>query len=464
MVLLDDTVESIDYQAVVSGLANEYRFQVVNYWSSAPQGFVCERLNPNDAEGLAENGLIKSVEEDFSFQLQSGVQTASWNGNYLWAIDRLDETSYYAHDGTYNMCPEAQSVYAYVIDTGVRTDHEQLKINGVSRVVLSLDFSDGSTNGTPDTSNACTAATPANMTIWHGTAVASLLAGEQIGAAKTKIISLRTIRCADQSGQASYVINAVRWIKSASDPFRSTASVVNYSGAIMPWSLDMPTMDSTVDTLVTTYSIPFFTAADNYAGDSCQFSPSRLAYTNMNHAGTVFSVGATSVGSGSDMNDYRWQEWVTTNGNTIAKLGLNAGSNGGRCVSAYAPGAFVYAARSSATNGYGTASGTSFAAPIAAAVAARYMERSGISTYQDVYSYLLSMANSYGAPVLGVQTPEYWMCQWPANLLMYQIFTSDPGSCSGGYVGYSSGTTPIHFPATNNESAAHMLFSEAPCP
>src|SRR5438876_7923389 len=133
----------------------------------------------------------------------------------------------------YDMCPEGRSVYAYVLDTGVRTDHEQFNLNEPSdRVVLSRTFDDGSATGQIDTTNGCSS----NTNQWHGTAVASVLAGTTIGASKTQIVSLRVFDCFLHT-QLTWLLNALHWIRSTNDHYAGMPGVVNLSSGLDPTSL-----------------------------------------------------------------------------------------------------------------------------------------------------------------------------------------------------------------------------------
>lgn len=246
-------------------------------------------------------------------------------------------------------------------------------------------------------------------------------------------------------------MNAVRWIRSSNDPWRYYPAVVNYSGGVASWESDFATLNTTVRNLVTTTQIPFFTSAENFAGDACMFSPNYLAYTNVDHTGVVFTVGGTSVGTGTDKNDYRWQKWDANSNQPL--VGEGAESDGRRCVSIYAPALEVYAARNAATNAYDTATGTSFSSPMTAAIAARYMELTGFTDYVNVYNYLLSAVASTGTVVNNINTVEYWLC--PPDYTSRTSITS----CPNGYLG-----RPVHMPATFNESNAGMVYSNMTCP
>ena len=126
-------------------------------------------------------------------------------------------------------------------------------------------------------------------------------------------------------------------------------------------------------------------------------------------------------------------------------------------MSAFTRATDILGARTTGPNDYARASGTSFASPLTAAVAARYMEKSGLnpSTKDDVfaiYDYLLNTAASTGTPVYNVNTPEFWMCA-PSG-----FYRTNPGQCASG--GGQNGTTiPIHFESVGNASNAGILYS-----
>lgn len=459
MVLLDNKIPAAAYDGVVKSLANSYGLQIRTEWREEPRGFVAT-VPVTGAERLVTDARVSIVEEDFpiSIDAESGNQWTNWNGNYLWFLDRLDETTYAdgVRDGSYDMCPEGRTVNAYIIDNGVRGDHEQFTWNGEpAGRVESLNFANGA-QGTADGLNGC----PSNPSMWHGTAVATVLGGTTTGASKAHIVSLRVVDC-NNSGSASDWVSAVNWIRGANDPHRFQSGVVNMSRFLGDWMSDFATLNAAVSARVDATQIPFFVSANNFSADACKFSPASLAYTNMNHAGKVFSVGGTSVGAGSDTTDYRWQTW---NGSQIL-LGQDSGSNGGACISIYAPAADIYAGRNTSTTAYDIASGTSFSAPLAAAIALRHLEVVGNQNYQQVFDYLLSTAGS-SALINHVETPESWMCLSQFNG-HYQAYTTYPGACQGTYnLGQNgaSGGEPMHFNATSNTSAAGMLHSAMTCP
>lgn len=460
MVLLDTNIPAAAYDGIVKSLASTYGLQIRTEWREEPRGFVAT-VPVTGAERLVTDARVRIVEEDFpiSFPTESGSQWTSWNGNYLWFLDRLDETTYAdnVRDSTYDMCPEGRTVNAYIIDNGARGDHQQFTYNGEpAGRVEALNFAFGA-QGTPDGLNGC----EAHSDMWHGTAVATVLGGTTTGASKAHIVSLRVVDC-DNHGYASDMVSAVNWIRGANDPHRFQKGVVNMSRFFGDWTSDFATLNAAVSGRVDATQIPIFVSANNFSADACKFSPAALAYTNMNHGGKVFSVGGTSVGAGGDTNDYRWQTWSATNPSQIL-IGQDTGSNGGACISIYAPAADIYVGLNTSTTAYDIKSGTSFSAPLAAAIALRYIELTGNNAYQQVFDYLLSTAGP-STLINHVETPEYWMCL-SLTSGQYLTYTSYPGACSTGYGQDGTvGGEPIHFNATSNTSAAGMLHSAMTCP
>ncbi len=294
--------------------------------------------------------------------------------------------------------------------------------------------------------------------------MASVLAGTTVGAAKTQMVSLRVFGCNGGANTAD-MIEALDWVAGPNNPYRHMPGVMNHSGYVPVTDALFTAYGDAVVRTVNATNIPFFTSADNFSTDACRFSPNNRPYTRTNKTGRAFVVGGTSVsGTPGDNNDYRWQTWETVNGQVLPRIGRDTGSNGGSCVSAYAPACEIYIAMYTGAADYRRLSGTSFASPLTAAVAARYMERQRnltgvIPTATQVYEWLLNQSTTV---VHNTNTaPTYWMCARTTAAGGFQIANTSrtqPASCPTGY-------TLLQMPfATNGSNARHVYYDEGYCP
>jgi hypothetical protein len=484
-------------EGIAQSLAKSYDLTLRTVWDHSLKGFLVSGSDTR-VDAMAGDPRVRYVEQNVVMSSISATQSTWFDPNfnpclpgnsnceYLWHLDRLDELSWADRDGEYNMCTEGRNVVAYVIDWGVQGNHEQFE--SPSRVVEMRDFSDDRTNlgviSTVDATNGCTQLVP-HAGRWHGTAVASVLGGTQVGAAKVQIVSLKVGDCATGDVTTDRLVSAIHWVNDSSpggNGFRSQPGVINHSGFRPPWDMTISAYSDTVRSVVQQTNFPFFTSADNFSADACRFGPNEQAYTKFNKFDrTVFVVGGTSAGGDGTDRDFRFQGWVTelnevTGLNELRPaIGQDSGSNGGACVSVYAPAASIYAARHSAyvENGvpkkYARANGTSFSSPIVAAIAARWIQRqitlTGVRpTYAQVYDWLLSQAQT---PVYHTPTPEYYYCFSASHGTAPQAYR--PGqqdeTCPFNTIGVNGLVThpgfyspPFHFPSVGNSSDARMVF------
>ncbi len=267
---------------------------------------------------------------------------------------------------------------------------------------------------------------------------------------------------------ASWLINGVGFIHGLKDAWSqwpmAVASMSQFYAFYQPadpyTGATATTLDTAVDAIVSMTNVPFFTSANNFSANACMFSPAHRAYTNNNHSGTVMSVGGTSMSYGVDSP---WQEaGVIGDWN---KSPQGSGSNAGDCVSIYAPAKSIYVAWpvSGSTTTYSYRDGTSFGAPLAAAAAARYIQKYrntyGITpSYTAVYDFLLTSATPIN---VDQPTTEYWMCQQRGSDALHSYLTDLGGACPSEYPDDETvlGTAPIHFPSVHNSSNAGMLYT-----
>ena len=141
--------------------------------------------------------------------------------------------------------------------------------------------------------------------------------------------------------------------------------------------------------------ITFVASANNQSNANCDTTPARMGYGNLAYDFHVITVG------GSNEQD---QLWVRSPDELVPGCTgacVDTGSNFGYCVDIYAPAHNLqHLANISANNAYRTVisqlSGTSFAAPVVAGIAARLLERNPTWTPLQVWQYIRDTANHPG--------------------------------------------------------------------
>lgn len=307
-------------QVVIDALREGLEGTVIQVFGSALHGFSAE-LTENDVELLQDHPLVAYLEPDRVIQVR-GVQSLP-----PWHLDRIDQRNL-PLDRTYGWKADAGNVHAYVVDTGIRADHQEF----TGRMGDGADFALGGRG--VGFSGDCNG---------HGTHVAGILGGATYGAAKgVTLHAVRVLNCAG-AGSTSSVIAGFEWV------------IENHTKpAVMNASLSGETSDALDRAAENVEKAGIFTvvAAGNEDVDACQSSPARSP--------KVFAVAAT------DRGDARAEY-----------------SNWGPCVDMFAPGSQVNSASHVSRTASTEKSGTSMAAPVVAGVGAIYLQgRPGASPVQ----------------------------------------------------------------------------------
>ena len=261
-----------------------------------------------------------------------------------WGLDRIDQRDL-PLDGTMDLQAANASagggsgVTAYVIDTGVRSDHEQFGGRVASGYTA---VSDG--NGAEDCNG-------------HGTHVAGTVGGADYGVAPSvSIVPVRVLDCYG-SGNLSDVIAGLNWVAANHAPGQLAVANMSLGGGYSE-ALNAA-VQSVIDDGVTVV-----VAAGNDGMDACGNSPASVA--------AAITVGAT------DSNDQRAYF-----------------SDYGTCVDLFAPGVDIMSSWHDSSTAAETLSGTSMAAPhVAGGVALTLASTRSTSTGEISTSVLGNASNN----------------------------------------------------------------------
>ena len=304
------------------GVAANQDADTTHVYRGVLNGFAA-KLDREQLRALRRSGKVARVEPD-RVVTASATQNMDATGQ-PWGLDRIDQRNL-PLSRTYTYNSTAANVYAYIIDTGIRTSHADF--GGRAQNVYDAFGGNGQDcNG-------------------HGTHVAGTVGGTIHGVAKgVGLRGVRVLNCSG-SGSTSGIIAALNWIRTNGQ--RPAVANMSLGGGFSS------TLNTATNNLANS-GIFVAVAAGNENQNACNVSPA--------------SAAAAYTTAASDRTDLR-----------------ASFSNWGSCVDGYAPGVSIKSAWHN--GGTNTISGTSMASPHVAGVGALYKSNFGDAASSTISSWI----------------------------------------------------------------------------
>ncbi|REF96410.1 subtilisin family serine protease [Asanoa ferruginea] len=345
VVFKNTTVAKASVDGNASTLASRHGGKVIRTYRSALRGFELQ-ATAAQAKRVAANPNVAYVEQNHTVHA-FGTQTNPPS----WGLDRIDQRNLPLNQ-SYTYPNTASNVHAYIIDTGIRTTHQQFG----GRAVSGFDAVDG---GAADDCNG------------HGTHVSGTVGGSAYGVAKgVQLVAVRVLNC-QGSGTNAQVVGGIDWV---------TANAIKPAVANMSLGGGANTaIDNAVNSAINS-GVTFAIAAGNgntlgVRQNACNYSPARVP--------NAITVGATQ------------------NNDAAASF-----SNFGTCVDILAPGVNITSSWSTNDTATNTISGTSMATPHVAGAAALVLSANPTWSNQQVRDYLVNNSTPNVVTNPGTGTPN----------------------------------------------------------
>ncbi|MEV4117394.1 S8 family serine peptidase [Micromonospora sp. NPDC049645] len=308
VLLKDSKATPAQTRSAATALSKSNGGQVRQVFTRSVRGYSAQ-MSATQAKRLATHEDVASVQPVRRYQA-NGTQTNPPS----WGLDRLDQVTPALNKSYTYPSTSASGVHAYVIDTGIKTNHQDFG----ARASYGYDFIDNDA-----VADDCEG---------HGTHVAGTLGGSTFGVAKdVKLVAVRVLDC-EGGGDTEGILAGVDWVTAnAVKPAVANMSLGTISGR------DTVIEQAVANSIAS--GITYAVAAGNSYDDACGYSPSAVP--------AAITVGAT------DRVDMR-----------------ATFSNWGSCLDTFAPGVGITSAGIASTTASVLGDGTSMASPHVAGAAA----------------------------------------------------------------------------------------------
>ncbi|MBY8852463.1 S8 family peptidase, partial [Saccharothrix sp. MB29] len=216
--------------------------QVTHRYSAALNGFAA-RMSEAAAKRLAADPAVDYVTPDRHVRLLADQPNPP-----SWGLDRVDQRAL-PLDANYRYATTAATVHAYIVDTGIRTTHQDFGGRATFDANTTGDGNNTDCNG-------------------HGTHVAGTVGGAAHGVAKgVRLHGVKVLSCSG-SGTIAGVVAGVDWV---------TANAVKPAVANMSLGGGAnDALDAAVRNSIAS-GVSYAVASGNSNANACSYSPARVA-------------------------------------------------------------------------------------------------------------------------------------------------------------------------------------------
>ncbi|WP_020548349.1 S8 family peptidase [Embleya scabrispora] len=326
VVLKDEAASPETVRAESARIVTTYGGTVRATYGTALAGFAAE-LSPAQAHRIAADPRVAYVDPDTEARASA---SATQSDPPSWGLDRVDQRKL-PLDHAYTYANTASNVTVYVLDSGIRTSHQQFE----GRASVGVDEVGDGRDG-----QDC---------LGHGTHVAGTIGGRDYGVAKgVRLVSVRVLDCHDSASKSS-IIAAADWI---------TAHAVKPAVVNMSINGSRSTSEETAIKNSIASGVTWVVSSGNDGTDACRNAPA--------------AVEQAIVVNNSDSGDRRRSD-----------------SNYGSCTDLFAPGTGIKSAWNSTDTATKAKTGTSMAAPHVTGAAALWLSEHPTATPAEVESALI---------------------------------------------------------------------------